>query len=722
MLNKDEYNAENIQVLKGLEGIRKRPSMYIGSTGKEGWHHLIWEVIDNSIDEALAGYCTKINICLNKDGSVTIEDNGRGIPTEIHPDYNKPTLEVIVQNLHAGGKFNKGSYKISGGLHGVGLSVVSALSEYMEVEVFRDNKYHYQKFIRGQIDSPMKVIPIEDYFKTERYKYINRLSKYKSKESEPSKNGKSAGETKDVTNEKNHNKENMDDKSPNGNGSDIDFEFELGIPPNMMGTRITFKPDPEVFKDIKNYENARDIFDYKIINNRVRHLAYLNPMIEIQLYDELYNNYDYHAYEGGIIEFVEYLNIGYKPLFDRPIYIKGEKENVIIEVAFQYTESYLENILSFVNNVQTHEGGTHVTGLKYALTKVLNKYIQSNFPKKMKNTVFQGSDTREGLTLILSVKVPEPQFEGQTKTKLGNENVQRIVSSIVIEELSDFLDKNPSVATKIVNKCLLAQKARIASKKARDQTRRKNALDSSRLPGKLADCSIQDPSKAEIFIVEGDSAGGSAKQGRDRETQAILPLRGKILNVEKASMHKIHENKEIISMISAIGTGIYQNEESKFQIDKLRYHKIIIMTDADVDGAHIKTLLLTFFFRYMRPLIDKGYIYVAVPPLYKVKYKKSVRYIYEEKNLQPYLAELMEKYKIDDKSKIKVQRFKGLGEMNPEELWETTMNPKTRKLIQIKYRDFTESHQLFNTLMGDDVLPRKQYIMENYRKVQNLDI
>ncbi|MHA1340422.1 MAG: DNA topoisomerase subunit B [Promethearchaeota archaeon] len=715
VLNGDkDYNAADIKVLKQLEGVRKRPSMYIGSTHKEGWHHLVWEVIDNSIDEALAGYCNRINICLNKDGSITIEDNGRGIPVDIHKEYNRPTLEVIILNLHAGGKFDKGSYRISGGLHGVGLSVVAALSEWMLIEVVRDGKYHYQKFGRGKKLTEFKSIPIAEYPKCSNAKRFLKDSLLLNSVN----NGKINDGKKDVATNKVNDEEKNKDIKENAE-EDIDFYFELGLDPKETGTRITFLPDKEIFTSM--WEEGR-IFDFSIINNKLRDLAYLNPQIEIQLYDELTGKFTEHHYEGGISEFVEYLNRGNKVIFSPPIYIKDSQKKVEVEIAFQYAETYLENILSFVNNVNTVEGGTHLTGFKTALTRTINQYLQKQNNKKLKGLQFQGSDVREGLTAIISVKVPEPQFEGQTKTKLGNEEVFGIVSNIFSSHFERFLEENPKIAMKIVDKCLIAHKSRLAAKKAREATRRKSALDSARLPGKLADCSSKDPIVSELFIVEGDSAGGSAKQGRDREFQAILPLRGKILNVEKSSQHKMFDNKEIKAIISAIGTGLYISEESDFKVEKLRYHKIIIMCDADVDGHHIETLLLTFFFRYMRPLIEKGHIYIAIPPLYKVVYKKTIKYLYSDQELSQYLTNLKKKYNIDDKANIKVQRFKGLGEMNPEELWETTMNPATRRLKRIFYSDFTETHQIFNTLMGDEVLPRKQYIMEHYKDVQNIDI
>ena len=702
---KRSYDAKDIIILKGLEGVRKRPAMYIGSTGKEGWHHLLWEVVDNAIDEIMAGGCTSINISLNKEGSITIEDNGRGIPVEMHEEYKRPTLEVMITHLHAGGKFKKDSYKISGGLHGVGLSVVAALSEWMYVEVFRNGTYNVQKFGKGNILNELDTRPMEKYQETSAYERAERLNIVKRNISNG--NGHTNGHS---------------NGNGNGNGEDeedVNFQFELGIDNNFHGTRITFLPDITIFPGLIEEEN---VFDFDIINNRLRELAYLNPIVEIQIYDEVTKKYDDHHYEGGTSEFVSYLCSGNKVLIEDPIYIHKTEHDVDVEIAIQYNYTYLEHIISFVNNVSTPEGGTHVTGFKSSLTRVINNYLTKYPSKKIKGHTFSGNDVREGLTAIISVKVPEPQFEGQTKSKLGNVEVQGIVSGIITDELGKFLEEHPGKSKKILDKCLLAQKARIASKNARDATRRKSALDSGRLPGKLADCSSKKAEDSELFIVEGPSAGGSAKQGRNREIQAILPLRGKILNVEKARPLKIIENAEIRSMISAIGTGTYTSEESGFNIDKLRYHKIIIMCDADIDGAHIKTLLLTFFFRYLRPLVKNGFIYVAVPPLYLVSYKKTKKYIYEDKFLTPYLNELKEKYKLNDTETIKIQRFKGLGEMNPEELWETTMDPAERQLIRIGYNDFTETHQLFNTLMGEEVLPRKKFIMEHYKNVQNLDI
>lgn len=706
---KRSYDASDIIILKGLEGIRKRPAMYIGSTGKDGWHHLLWEVVDNSIDEIMAGGCNSINVSLNKEGSITIEDNGRGIPIEIHKEYNRPTLEVIVTNLHAGGKFKKDSYKISGGLHGVGLSVVAALSEWMYVEVFRDGKYSVQKFGKGNTLSNLLTRPVEEYQETSAFRRAERLNLTKRNFGMGSQHKKN-GEGKVHKN---------GDGNGNGEEEDINFQFELGIENNYHGTRITFIPDITIFPSMIEEEQ---VFDFDLINTRLRELAYLNPDVEIQIYDEITKKYNDHHYEGGTSEFVSYLNSGNKVLFDEPISIHKTEDEVDVEIAIQYNYTYLEHIISFVNNVSTPEGGTHVTGFKSSLTRTINQYLTKYPSKKLKDHNFSGTDVREGLTAIINVKVPEPQFEGQTKSKLGNMEVQGIVSSVVTEMLGKFLEENPGTSKLILDKCLLAQKARIASKNARDLTRRKSALDSGRLPGKLADCSSKNAEDSELFIVEGPSAGGSAKQGRNREIQAVLPLRGKILNVEKARPLKITENAEIRSLILAIGTGIYTSEDSGFDIDNLRYHKIIIMCDADIDGAHIKTLLLTFFFRYMRPLIENDNLYVAVPPLYLVSYKKTKKYIYDDKGLSPYLDELREQYNLEDNESIKIQRFKGLGEMNPEELWETTMDPENRTLIKIGFNDFTETHQLFNTLMGEEVFPRKKFIMDHYKNVQNLDI
>jgi len=648
-----EYTAKNIKVLDKIEGIRKRPSMYIGDTGERGLHHLVYEIVDNSIDEGLAGFCTHINLTLNEDNSVSVEDNGRGIPVEVHPIYKKPTLEVIMEKLHAGGKFDKGSYKVSGGLHGVGMSVVCALSEWLEVEVYRDGKKYTQRYERGIKATELAEEPASD--------------------------------------------------------------------PSRTGTTITFRPDVEIF----HFNPDEHVYQFNILANRLRELAFLNPTIEINITDNITGRTENHHYEGGIKEFVKFLNKDRNVLQPVPIYISGSEGDYQVEVAIQYNDGFLENVLSFANNINTIEGGTHLAGFKLALTRVVNKYLQENDRcKKFHVESLSGNDIREGMTAVLSAKVAEPQFEGQTKTKLGNVEIRASTSNIIGEALDRFFDENPAIAETILEKNTLAQKARMAAKKARDAIRRKTALDSARLPGKLADCSSNDPAESEIFIVEGDSAGGSAKQGRSREFQAILPLRGKILNVEKAQLNKILDNKEIRSMIAALGAGITGLEEDSFTIENLRYHKIIIMCDADVDGAHIKTLILTFFFRYMRPLIDAGNIYVAMAPIFKVAYKKDFEYVYDETALQATLQRYKEKFHIKDldKSKVRVQRYKGLGEMNPAELWETTMNPETRRLVQVRYVDFPEANLIFSRLMGEDVSQRKKYIIEHYKEVKNLDI
>jgi DNA gyrase subunit B len=651
------YTAENIIVLEGLEGVRKRPSMYIGSTSKRGWHHLAFEIIDNGIDEALAGYCSEIILTLEKDNSVRISDNGRGIPVSIHPVKKIPTLEVIFTSLHSGGKFDKKSYQVSGGLHGVGLAVVNSCSEWVKVTVKRDGKKYTEVFGKGKVITPLKE-------------------------------------------------------------EDLPADFN----PNDTGTEVQFYPDITIFPALAEVEDGR-YFDYEYLASRLRDLAFLNP-IKIVINDlrEPQKTEIFH-YNDGLIDFVKYLNQAKKGLHPDPLRIQKSKDGVIVDLAFQYNETFNELIQSYVNNINTIEGGTHLTGFKNALTKVFNDYVKDKKEFKIEEKTLKGSDVREGLTAVLSVKVPEPQFEGQTKTKLGNADVMDIVNDIVTEELSHIFDQNPDLAYTIVSKCILAQRARIASQKAREATRRKTPLDGLRLPGKLADCSSKDVSKCEIFIVEGDSAGGSAKQGRSREYQAILPLRGKILNVEKARIGKMFENKEITAMIKAIGAGIQdQEDESNFDITKLRYDKIIIMCDADVDGAHIKTLLLTFFFRFMRRLIDESHVYVAVPPIYKLTYKKDYIYLYEETKLMTELNNFMVQHNVTDATKVKVQRFKGLGEMNPEELWETTMNPDTRRLMRVTYEDFIAADNIFSILMGEEVEPRRNYILDHYHEVVNLDI
>lgn len=628
------YDESQIQVLEGLEAVRKRPGMYIGSTSARGLHHLVWEVVDNSIDEALAGFCTKIEVIIHKDNSITVIDNGRGIPTGINPKLNKSTVEVVMTVLHAGGKFGGGGYKVSGGLHGVGVSVVNALSEYLKVTVKRDGKIHQQEFVRGVSQYDLKVV----------------------------------GETEE------------------------------------SGTRITFLPDKEIFTETTEFE-------YEILQSRIRELAFLNKGIEMSLYDERTESGQTFKYDGGIIQFVEYLNRNREALHEPPIYMEGMKEGIQVEISLQYNDSYLENIYSFANNIHTHEGGTHESGFKSALTRIINDYARKTNAIKDNDSNLTGDDVREGLTAIISVKIPEPQFEGQTKTKLGNSEVRGIVESVFSEKFSDFLIENPATAKKILEKSLQAARAREAARKARELTRRKTALESTSLPGKLADCSSRDASISELFIVEGDSAGGSAKQGRDRHFQAILPLRGKILNVEKARLDRILSNAEIRAIITALGTGIGED----FDITKARYHKVIIMTDADVDGAHIRTLLLTFFYRYMKQIIEQGYVYIAQPPLYKVERNKIVRYAYNEAERDRILEELGE-------GKATVQRYKGLGEMNPEQLWETTMDPESRTLLQVSIDDALKADEIFDTLMGDAVEPRREFIQEHAKFVRNLDI
>ncbi|HII02881.1 TPA: DNA topoisomerase (ATP-hydrolyzing) subunit B [Methanosarcinaceae archaeon] len=634
MSDKQVYDASHIQVLEGLEAVRKRPSMYIGSTDSRGLHHLVYEVVDNSIDEALAGFCTSIEVTLNPDGSVTVLDNGRGIPIDPHPIYKKSALEVVMTVLHAGGKFDKNTYKVSGGLHGVGVSVVNGLSERLEVEVWRNGKRYVQRYARGAPEGPV----------TE------------------------AG-TSETT-----------------------------------GTKTTFKPDTKIFETTE--------YQYDILLNRLRELAFLNRGINISLKDLRSPEGQMNSlnYEGGIVEFVEYLNKKKQPLHEKPIYFERQRDDMVVEIAMQYTNSYAENVYSFANNINTHEGGTHIIGFKSALTRIANDYIKTNKLAK-DEAKLSGDDIREGLTAIISVKLMEPQFEGQTKTKLGNSEVKGIVDSMVTDGLSEYFEENPKVANIILEKALIAQKAREAAKKARELTRRKNALDISTLPGKLADCSNKNPEACEIYIVEGDSAGGSAKQGRDRSFQAILPLRGKILNVEKSRLAKILKNNEIVALITALGTSVSED----FDLDSARYHKIIIMTDADVDGAHIRTLLLTFFFRYMRPLIDAGYVYIAQPPLYKVKKGKAEHYMYTDRELNAKLAEIGEKG-------AAVQRYKGLGEMNPGQLWETTMDPDTRILLQVTLEDAIHADEIFRVLMGDEVEPRRNFIEEHAKEVVDLDI
>ena len=633
---KHEYGAEQIQVLEGLEAVRKRPGMYIGSTGPRGLHHLVYEVVDNSIDEALAGNCSEIYISINPDGSVTVKDDGRGIPVEVHPKTGLSTLETVLTVLHAGGKFGGGGYKVSGGLHGVGVSVVNALSDWLIAEVSRDGKVYRQEYKRGVPTSKLEVV------------------------SESSK---------------------------------------------KSGTSISFMPDASIFDEIE--------FKYETLEYRFRELSFLNKVIKIEFEDKREGqekSKTFH-YTGGLIEYIKYLNRTKTPIHDQIIYVDKIANDCTIELALQYTDAYTENIYSFANNINTHEGGVHLSGFKAALTKCVNDYARRNNILKEKDPNLSGEDIREGLTAIVSVKLPDPQFEGQTKTKLGNTFMRGLVDSIANEEIGAFLEENPSVAKLVIEKCLRAQRAREAAKKARDLTRRKNALEFTSLPGKLADCSEKSPEKSEIFLVEGDSAGGSAKSGRDRNIQAILPLRGKILNVEKSRLDKILSSDEIKNMITAFGCGIGDD----FDPEKLRYHKIVIMTDADVDGAHIRTLLLTFFFRYMRPLIEGGYVYAAQPPLFKVKKGKKEYYAFSDNELSKLLDEV-------GRQGADVSRYKGLGEMNAEQLWETTMDPESRTLLQVTIDDAIMADEIFSMLMGDKVAPRRDFIEANAKYVTNLDI
>ncbi len=625
----DDYEIEDIKVLEGLQAVRKRPAMYIGSTDKKGLHHLVYEVVDNSIDEALSGYCTLIEVVLKQDGSVSVTDNGRGIPVEIHKKYDKPGVEIAMTMLHAGGKFDKTAYKVSGGLHGVGVSVVNALSKWLEVEVKRNKKKYYQRFEGGTPVGNLKEIGTAD----------------------------------------------------------------------GTGTKVTFYPDTEIFEEIA--------FDYETLSKRLQELAFLNKGLTIRIENENDGRQEQFSYDGGIIQYVKYINKNKNCLFNEPIYIRGEKNGVDIEIAIQYTDGYTENIFTFVNNINTHEGGTHLSGFKAGITRVINDYGKRNVFKK--DEILSGEDIREGLTAILSCKIPEPQFEGQTKTRLGNSELKGIVESLIYDKLSIFLEENPTISGVVLDKALRASRAREAARRARELTRRKGLIESSALPGKLADCSSKDATQSELYLVEGDSAGGSAKQGRDREFHAILPLRGKILNVEKSRLDKILENKEILAIISAMGTGI----GDEFNIDKARYYKVIIMTDADVDGAHIRTLLLTFFFRYMRELIEAGFVYIAQPPLYKIVKGKQELYAYSEK----------EKNKIiQDIGKASIHRYKGLGEMNPPQLWETTMDPAHRILKRVTVEDAVAANLLFSILMGEDVEARREFIEQHAKEVMNLDI
>jgi len=639
--DKPEYGASNIQVLKGLEAVRKRPGMYIGSTSARGLHHLVYEVVDNSIDEALAGFADKVDVTIHADDSVTVDDNGRGIPVDVHPTEKMPGVELAMTVLHAGGKFDKDSYKVSGGLHGVGVSVVNALSEKLKVWVKRDGKEHYMDFARGTTTTKLKV-----------------LGKAGARES---------------------------------------------------GTKVWFKPDDKIFTELR--------YDYATLAARLRELSFLNKGVTITLSDEREGQQKqetFHA-KGGLQEMVKFLNSSRKPLHSEVMYCETERDGIGIELALQYNDGYNENVFSFVNNINTHEGGTHLTGFKSALTRVVNAYAAKGNMLKKADFTLSGDDVREGLTAVLSVKVREPQFEGQTKTKLGNSEVESAVKTVVNEHLAAYLEEHPRTANIVIEKAVSAARAREAARKARDLTRKKSGLEIGNLPGKLADCSLVDPSLCELYLVEGDSAGGSAKQGRRRESQAILPLRGKIINVEKARIDKVLSNEEIRTIITAIGSGI----KEEFDIGKARYHKIIIMTDADVDGAHIRTLLLTFFFRQMPELIEAGYVYIAQPPLYRVARGKEEFYAYDEKERDDYAARLGNG---EGKSSVNIQRYKGLGEMNPGQLWATTMDPETRTILKVMMEDAVLADQTFQTLMGDEVEPRRLFIEQNAKFVSNLDI
>jgi len=631
----EKYDARKIIVLKGLEGVRKRPAMYIGDTSVRGLHHILYEVIDNSVDESLAGFCSRINVVIHKNGSVTVSDDGRGIPVDEHPVQHRPALEVVMTTLHAGGKFDKQAYKVSGGLHGVGVSVTNALSEWCKVKVYRDESIYQQEYKKG--------VPVYD---------MEVIGKAKTK----------------------------------------------------TGTETSFLPDPTIFNKTK--------FTFDILGQRLMELAFLNKGLKITLKDERSSKEKSFHSKGGLREFVTYLDANRTSLHRKPIVFESKKNGVEVEVALQYNDTYQENIFSFVNNIPTTEGGTHLVGFKTALTRTLNFYAQKNNLIKEGSTVLTGEDVREGLTSVISVKVPDPQFEGQTKTKLGNSEVRGIVESVIGEGLSEFLEQNPPIAKKIIQKGIHAAKSREAARKARELTRRKSALESDTLPGKLADCSIKDPGHCEIYLVEGDSAGGSAKQGRDRQFQAILPLRGKILNVEKASLERILNNVEIKTMVTALGTGIGTDD---FDISRLRYGKVIIMTDADVDGSHIRTLLLTFFFRYMRELIERGHVYIAQPPLYRLKKGKEEAYAFNDEEMDKILAQ-------KGKEGIAIQRYKGLGEMNPEQLWNTTMDPERRTILKVTIDDAVEADHIFSVLMGEKVEPRREFIEENARYVRNLDV
>ncbi len=632
MKKEETYRVDDIQVLEGLQAVRKRPSMYIGSTDARGLHHLVYEVVDNSIDEAMVGYCDEIKVILHENGSVSVHDNGRGIPVNIHTKYKRPGVEIVMTKLHAGGKFDKKSYKVSGGLHGVGVSVVNALSEWLEVRISRSGKIHSQRYERGTPIGELDVI----------------------------------GDSEET------------------------------------GTLVTFMPDKEIFSEID--------FNFETISTRLRELAFLNKGLKITVRDDKSGKENIFQYEGGIISFVQHLNKNKNILHEDVIYFESSREDVIVEVALQYNDGFIDNTHSFANNINTVEGGTHLSGFKAAITRTLNDYARKNSLVKNDSDKLTGEDCREGLTAIISVKLSEPQFEGQTKTKLGNSEIKGIVESVINEKLAEFFEENPRTARCVIEKAMIASQARIAARKARELTRRKTVFEGSNLPGKLADCSEKDPEKCELYVVEGDSAGGSAKQGRDRTFQAILPLRGKILNVEKARLDKIFRNAEIQTLITAIGANIGE----EFDINKTRYHSIIIMTDADIDGAHIRTLLLTFFYRYMEELITAGYIYIAKPPLFRLKKGSKEWYVYGEAEKEEKLKELGDG--------ISLQRYKGLGEMNPTQLWETTMNPETRIIVKVTLEDAAYADELFTTLMGDQVEPRRVFIQEHALEVVNLDV
>lgn len=636
-----QYDASQIQVLEGLEAVRKRPGMYIGSTSSEGLHHLVWEIVDNSIDEALAGFATNIQVIVEKDNSITVIDDGRGIPVDIQEKTGRPAVETVFTVLHAGGKFGGGGYKVSGGLHGVGSSVVNALSTSLDVKVYKDGKVYFQEYCRGQVVTDLEVI----------------------------------GDT------------------------------------DRHGTTVHFVPDPEIFTETTEY-------NFEKLATRIRELAFLNRGLHISIEDtrpEEAIKREYY-FEGGIKSYVDYLNQNKTVLFDEPIYLEGEQQDITVEVSLQYTDGYHSNLLSFANNIHTYEGGTHESGFKTALTRVINDYARKQKLMKENDENLTGEDVREGITAVISVKHPNPQFEGQTKTKLGNSEVRAVTDRLFSEHLLKFLMENPTVGKQIVEKGMLASKARLAAKRAREMTRRKGTLEISNLPGKLADCSSNDPERCELFIVEGDSAGGSAKQGRNREFQAILPIRGKILNVEKASMDKILANEEIRSLFTAMGTGFGED----FDVSKARYHKLVIMTDADVDGAHIRTLLLTLFYRYMRPVVEAGYVYIAQPPLYGVKQGKNITYVQPGKDAEENLQKVIDS--LPQTPKPSVQRYKGLGEMDDHQLWETTMNPENRLMLRVSVEDAIEADQIFEMLMGDKVEPRRAFIEENAHYVKNLDI